>query len=410
MISMLSAWLIAYTACWSGARMMGQGRMKSASSAIFPSSIFAILFYLNRMIHFDVLLSMSFIIISFIYLIVLSKYKWIPSVISTLFSLNICVSGQLSILVFQLDGYEKLLVGIILYGISCILWNKNSSVFKEQIVVTNEQKKDLKGIMWYLFLGPIILFVWNIYVLFNSYLWNCYILLFDLIFLILVYFMLYRLMKEMQEHIENLMDKQYQKEVFNFMQVIRSQRHDFNFHMQTVYGMLEKEQYLECQNYIHSMLSIVQSSNDILPIENPAISALLNTFQEIAHQKGLKLEVEIHDNLSNLPCTVYEINTVLGNLIQNAIDELERNTEGSRIIHVLIIKRGNNNMIKVSNYCHKSVEEMKDIFTPGYTTKPKHEGLGLSNASKMVEKYNGVVYPEFEDHMIHMIARIPMKY
>ena len=362
------------------------------------------------MLHFDVLLSMSFIIISFIYLIVLSKYKWIPSVISTLFSLNICVSGQLSILVFQLDGYEKLLVGIILYGISCILWNKNSSVFKEQIVVTNEQKKDLKGIMWYLFLGPIILFVWNIYVLFNSYLWNCYILLFDLIFLILVYFMLYRLMKEMQEHIENLMDKQYQKEVFNFMQVIRSQRHDFNFHMQTVYGMLEKEQYLECQNYIHSMLSIVQSSNDILPIENPAISALLNTFQEIAHQKGLKLEVEIHDNLSNLPCTVYEINTVLGNLIQNAIDELERNTEGSRIIHVLIIKRGNNNMIKVSNYCHKSVEEMKDIFTPGYTTKPKHEGLGLSNASKMVEKYNGVVYPEFEDHMIHMIARIPMKY
>jgi two-component system, LytTR family, sensor histidine kinase AgrC len=158
------------------------------------------------------------------------------------------------------------------------------------------------------------------------------------------------------------------------------------------------------------MLSIVQSSNDILPIENPAISALLNTFQEIAHQKGLKLEVEIHDNLSNLPCTVYEINTVLGNLIQNAIDELERDTEGSRIIHVLIIKRGNNNMIKVSNYCHKSVEEMKDIFTPGYTTKPKHEGLGLLNASKMVEKYNGIVYPEFEDHMIHMIARIPMKY
>ena len=410
MISMLSAWLIAYTACWSGARMMGQGRMKSASSAIFPASIFAILFYLDRMIHFDVLLSMSYIIISFIYLIVLSKYKWIPSVISTLFSLNICLSGQLSILVFQLDGYQQLLVGIILYGISCILWNKNSSVFKEQIVVTNEQKKDLKGIMWYLFLGPIILFVWNIYVLFNSYLWNFYILLFDLIFLIHVYFMLYRLMKEMMEHIENLMDKQYQKEVFNFMQVIRSQRHDFNFHMQTVYGMLEKEQYQECQNYIHSMLSIVQSSNDILPIENPAISALLNTFQEIAHQKGLKLEVEIHDNLSNLPCTVYEINTVLGNLIQNAIDELERDTEGSRIIHVLIIKRGNNNMIKVSNYCHKSVEEMKDIFTPGYTTKPKHEGLGLSNASKMVEKYNGIVYPEFEDHMIHMIARIPMKY
>ena len=65
-------------------------------------------------------------------------------------------------------------------------------------------------------------------------------------------------------------------------------------------------------------------------------------------------------------------------------------------------------MIKVSNECHMSPEEMKEIFTPGYTTKPSHEGLGLANAAKMAEKYGGVVYPEFEGQIIHMIARIPM--
>ena len=50
------------------------------------------------------------------------------------------------------------------------------------------------------------------------------------------------------ERIEAMIDKQYQTELVNFMQIIRSQRHDFNFHMQAISGMIEGGRYQECRD------------------------------------------------------------------------------------------------------------------------------------------------------------------
>ena len=130
----------------------------------------------------------------------------------------------------------------------------------------------------------------------------------------------------------------------------------------------------------------------------------------MALQKGLQMDIEIHDNLQFISTGVYETNTILGNLLQNAIDELELHPEvESRTIHVLILKRGRNNILKVSNDCHLAPEEMSKIFLPGFTTKKSHEGLGLANALRIAEKYDGTVYPEFEGQTVHFIAKIPMK-
>lgn len=404
----MAAGLIAYAAFWAALRLMGQGRIRSASYAVAPAVVAGIL-NISELEALELPLAVLFGVASVVFLWKISGKKLVPAMIASLLGLSICLTGQLMIASFALTDRYLLLPGIILYAISTILWKNGSSIFQEDFVLTRDQKKSVRGIFTSLFPGPVVLFCWGVFILTDEDLQIFPLLIFQIIFLLLVCLMLKRLVAEMQEHLEKMMDRQYQKELLGFMRLIRSQRHDFNFHMQTVYGMIAKEQYETCRDYISSMLSIVQSSNDVLPLANPAISALLNTFQEMALQKGLKLDVAIYDNLSRIPCTVYEINTILGNLIQNAIDELEAHTEGSRIIQLLIIKRGGNNMIKVSNYCHLSAEEMKEIFHPGFTTKPSHEGLGLANAVRMAEKYNGAVYPEFEGDTIHMIAKIPMK-
>ncbi len=217
-------------------------------------------------------------------------------------------------------------------------------------------------------------------------------------------------MQSLQERIENIIDKQYQADLLSFMQVIRSQRHDFNFHTQTIYGMIENGQFDECKDYVSSMMTTVKVTNDILPLYQPATSALLNTFREMALQKGLQMDIEIHDNLQFIASPVFETNTILGNLLQNAIDELELHPENeSRVIKLLIIKRGSYNIIKVSNQCHLTPEEMSKIFMPGFTTKRAHEGLGLANALRVAEKYDGTVYPEFEGRTVHFIARLPLR-
>lgn len=209
------------------------------------------------------------------------------------------------------------------------------------------------------------------------------------------------------QRIEAVIDKQYQAELLNLMQIIRSQRHDFNFHIQAISGMIEQGKYAACSDYVRSMVKTATAMNDMLPLHDPAVSAMINSFREMASQKGLELQVAISNDLQQIPCTIYETNTIIGNLIQNAMDELEQNRELRPWISVLILKRGGNHTIKVTNPCHQSEEAFRNCFNPGFTTKQAHEGIGLTTVMRIVSKYHGTVFTEHEDRIISFIVQIP---
>lgn len=211
------------------------------------------------------------------------------------------------------------------------------------------------------------------------------------------------------ERIEALVERQYQAELLNFMQVIRSQRHDFNFHMQAVAGMIDGKRYDECSAYVREMVKNVERLNDVLPLKNPVISALLNAFRELAATRRVRLEVQVLSQLEPLPCTAYEMNSVLGNLLQNAIDEAEGKAPEERWIRLLIMKRSRRHIVKVSNPCGKTPEEYGNIFHAGYSTKQSHEGLGLVSVKKIVGRYGGTVYLEHDPGIVHFIVKIPEK-
>ncbi len=210
--------------------------------------------------------------------------------------------------------------------------------------------------------------------------------------------------------VEALVDKQYQTELLNFMQIIRSQRHDFNFHIQAISGMIEDGKYQECNDYIHTMVKVTTAMNDVLPVKHPAVSAMLNSFRELAAQKRIAFDVSISNDLSQIPCTIYEINTVIGNLIQNAVDEVEQNHPSRPWISVLILKRGGSHIIKVTNPCSRDPGEFKNCFQAGYTTKQSHEGIGLATVSRIVSKYHGSVFPEFDDGVVSFIVQLAGSY
>ncbi len=215
-----------------------------------------------------------------------------------------------------------------------------------------------------------------------------------------------RLAFDAVERLEALLDKRYQAELVNLMQIVRSQRHDFNFHMQTIAGMIESKRYEECHEYLREMVKTVNHMNDILPLRDPAICAMLNSFQEVAAQKHIPFQADIYNDLDYLPCTVYEINTVIGNLIQNAIDEVEQRHGGW--IQVMILKRGGDHIIKVTNPCDRGPADFKDAFKPGWSTKQSHEGIGLATVQRIVAKYNGSAYPEFRSGCVSFVVQMPL--
>ncbi len=397
-----AAFLSAYLLTW-------QRAMKAVYASLIPAILsLPLAFFSNLAITVPIAIFVS--VSAFVLAFYLSDKNWCTSAVFVLIALNICFSNQVILAFFQSSRQSVLILFGILVLLPFLLWLGNLSIFSEDYILTKDQKEEVKFQQLYFFPGLTLLLLWQIFLLSPLITLSVYLLIFTLLIHVVVLMQLRQQVHNLQQKMEQVIDKQYQTELLNFMRIIRSQRHDFNFHIQTIYGMIENGKYEECKEYANSMMSTISSTNNLLPLFHPATSALLNTFQEAALQKGLQLEVEIHDNLQFIASSVFETNTILGNLLQNAIDELELHPEmESRTIHLLIIKRGRNNIIKVSNQCHLTPEEMSSIFQPGFTTKNSHEGLGLTNALRVAEKYDGTVYPEFDNQTVHFIARIPLQ-
>lgn len=210
------------------------------------------------------------------------------------------------------------------------------------------------------------------------------------------------------ERMQIFLDKQYQKDLLAFYSIIRSQRHDFNFHLTSIYGLIQNKQYESCKEYIEGMVKDAYEVNELLPLHHPALGAMLSTFKELAEKKGINIHFYIMDDLRSMPCSVYEMNKIIGNLIQNAIDEVEMNRHETSDIEVEIKSERDFILIIVTNEASLSEEQLKKMYQSGFSTKSSHEGLGLPTVKSIVTKYNGTLYSELVDESIQFTVSIPI--
>ena len=207
-------------------------------------------------------------------------------------------------------------------------------------------------------------------------------------------------------------EKQYREDMGSFMNVIRSQRHDYNFHVQTISGLIRQGKYDECLKYVNALEEDSAVMNAMLPVKDPAIAALIHNFRIMAVREGIALYCDIQYDLSQIATNVYETNKIISNLLQNAIDEVSTHEDKSYDIHLTVIKRGEYCVIRVSNKLQREPDanELGEVFKQGYTTKKGHDGVGLSSLKTLVSRYNGTVYNQLDGDVISFIARVPINY
>lgn len=199
----------------------------------------------------------------------------------------------------------------------------------------------------------------------------------------------------------------WQKESRDYMNVIRSQRHDFNFHLHAVVGLIENGEFEECRHYVANMANEASMINDIMPIHDSVIGSMLYNMKENAKKKGIEIEYNITYDLEHVLCNAFEINKILGNLIQNAIDAISTEQEKEYGIKVSILKRRGNSVIIVSNCFEGDKDLILHAYDLGFSTKKHHEGIGLSMIARTVEKYGGRIYTEIDENIVSFIVNIP---
>lgn len=123
--------------------------------------------------------------------------------------------------------------------------------------------------------------------------------------------------------------------------------------------------------------------------ENELVGCIRNTMSYL--KTRIPATIHLETNITDtdeiyLPLNVELFEWVIENLCKNAVDAI--GTNGT--IHITIESDDKNVGIEISDTGKGiSKSDFKNVFKPGYTTKNRGWGLGLSLAKRIVEEYHG---------------------
>lgn len=239
------------------------------------------------------------------------------------------------------------------------------------------------------------------------------VVLFTLFSCLFIY-LVFRFITKSRETAVQSTQEMYIQNVDLMFATIRSQRHDFLNHVQTMYALLSKGKKEDQMRYMKELIEEINEVNDIIRIGHPAIAALIQA--KIALAMRTKIAFNYHfTGLDGLSLGVKSVDTVkiIGNLIDNAFDEVNKFPPGERVVTVNGWSGSNHLKISVTNPVDPNfqLDDYNKMFAIGYSTKGigEHQGLGLSVVKERVEYYKGTIEVSVEDGFICFQISIPMQ-
>ena len=183
----------------------------------------------------------------------------------------------------------------------------------------------------------------------------------------------------------------YLRNIEELISSVRAQRHDYHNHLQVISGLVHRKEYEEVTGYLKELNIELQSQQALLHLDHAPVAALLQAKKEIAQVHHVTIKVEVVTSIPAIEMISFELVQVLGNLLDNAIEEEIKAPPGRRIIHVKIDRMLNSFLVfRVVNANSWIEENSTDkVFQEGYTTKEGHLGLGLLTVKRIVSKYQG---------------------
>lgn len=217
-----------------------------------------------------------------------------------------------------------------------------------------------------------------------------------------------RLIFDIQKEIEDRLQLENLRNVEELVETMRIQRHDFHHHLQTIHGLLEMDAPGEAREYLTGLFRQVLPVSQAVRTDSPSVSALLHKKIGRGEALGVTVEVEIHTTLKTLSIPPADLNTVLGNLLDNAIEAAAEAPAGEREVKVWLGQDLEGFLFRITNTCLPIAQKLAELFfRPGFTTKPMGRGLGLQAVKKTVERYGGQVGFDYDDRLITFTVHLP---
>jgi len=201
---------------------------------------------------------------------------------------------------------------------------------------------------------------------------------------------------------------------------LRSQAHEASNRMHTVISLIELGRTDEALEFATAELALAQELTDrvVEAVHEPVLAALLLGKAAQAHERGIELVISEDTEVPERIVPARELVTVVGNLVDNALDAVAGDTPPRRITFKGCVggaSEDNGGAVLVLQVSDTGpgldVDQVERAFERGWSTKTDHSpvgrGLGLALVGQAVRRLGGTIEVAREGGAVFTV-RIPV--
>jgi len=210
--------------------------------------------------------------------------------------------------------------------------------------------------------------------------------------------------KRIEAYQSDLLRKYYDEVEFMYRKM-RGWRHDYHNHIQALQASMALGRYDEVNNYLRSLNDDLTNVDTTIKTGRVMVDAILNGKMNIAAQNDIpvnaKAKIPEHAQITDVDLCV-----IIGNLLDNAIEENKKLPVDGRFIRIYIGQKNTQFYLAFTNAAGKKKERRGSLFG---STKGVDHGFGLARVESIVKKYGGLFFADSEDGGFTAEILIPLR-
>ncbi len=181
--------------------------------------------------------------------------------------------------------------------------------------------------------------------------------------------------------------------------------HDYKNQLNCIQGMIESGQTTEALEYISGLTGNFRQNEMCVNTGHAVVNIMLNQKYQKASDKGIVMTM-VSGNLSELTISEEDIVTLLGNLLDNAIEACEKLSE-NKVIQFKMVLEEEQLVLSIRNPVKDAVQIKDNRIVTSKRDKSRH-GIGLLNVDSVIRKNNGTSVLKCENGWFTFTAMIPL--
>ena len=199
--------------------------------------------------------------------------------------------------------------------------------------------------------------------------------------------------KRLAAYQRELIETHYE-EVETMYKQMRSWRHDYRNHIQTMKALASDGDMDAIKAYLDMLDTDLNTVDTVVKTGNAMADAILNSKISLAKSKNIAVKADAHIPVK-LKMSELDLCVIIGNLLDNAIEASLSLPQDRRIIRIYMDMKNTQLYISVTNFT--SSGKMRKIKNRFQTTKGEGHGFGLIRIDNIIERLDGYVSRNSED-------------